>query len=80
VTPVVADDDEHRRQCDRRHRRDVSDDVHVAQPEHRDERGDDEGEPQRRREQVVHEQVREVGEQAAPKHLLGAEGEQLLER
>jgi hypothetical protein len=65
VTPVVADEDEHRRQRDRRRRGDVSDDVQVAQPEDGDERGDDERDPQRRREQVVHEQVREVGEQAA---------------
>jgi hypothetical protein len=48
VTPVVADEDERRRQRDRRHRRDVPDDIQVAQPEDRDERGDHEGDPQRR--------------------------------
>ena len=80
VTPVVADEDERRREPDGYRRRDEPDDVQVAHPEDRDQRDNDEGDPQCRREQVVDEQMREVGEQAAPEHLLGPEREQLLER
>jgi hypothetical protein len=80
VTPVIADERDDDRQGDRHCPGHETSDAERADPQQRDRRHDDEHDRPRRHEQVVHEQMREVGGEPAPEHTLRPQREQLFER
>ena len=81
VTPVAADEHEHDGERDRHRGREQARDAELSDPDERERGHDHQHDDAHRDEQVVHEQMRQVGEEAAPQHLLvTAQREQLLDR
>ena len=79
VRPVLADHDDQQREHRRRPGGHRAGDVELTHPEERDHRHHHGDEQADRDQDVVDEQVGQVGEEAPPEHLLGSEREDLLE-
>ena len=80
VPPVVGDEHERDRERDRRRRRQVALEIERTNPEEGDRRHHYQRERGDGHEQVVHEEMREVGDDPLAEHLLASQREQLLER
>jgi hypothetical protein len=80
VRPVLAEQRDEDRQRHGRPSGESADHVEVAQPEERDECHDDQGQQPDGDQQVVDEQMRQVGEEPAAEHLHRPQREELLQR